>query len=358
MFTTVKKELQDEGMPRSDRADEYAQIFSKPFCGQQFDELRAYYCTERPAMVDAEREPTRRGTQRVNKRSVRLRARIETAPDGVKGKLDAHLRGDDKEQALLIMRVLRYFERYPRMLGGPLPPWETCMFGDGEVGDLVDLTADEIDVESFVNDVLVTKVVKAEPGAGGAALAPASYPVKQEQGEDDFGPPSKKKRKTAGGGAGEDGEAAARKAPTPRPSPNNHQSKEEEEEALVCRRTRARAPKAAPGAVADQQQVRSNGKYFEEFGYMGQFKGFVVKSSVEWEDCETEGSGLAERTYRIEWEDGTIQDGVTRNCFEVIKEGEEEESLAKVDTPSVSPHAPMYPGVLRALGFVLKGCRC
>jgi hypothetical protein len=57
--------------------------------------------------------------------------------------------------------------------------------------------------------------------------------------------------------------------------------------------------------------IQSNAKYSEDFGYDGVFKGCLVKSD------RTAG---ADRTYRIKWEDGTVQDGIKKDCFEVIKE--------------------------------------
>jgi hypothetical protein len=60
------------------------------------------------------------------------------------------------------MRSLRYFEQFFDEQETPRP-WKDCM-DDMQACDVVDLTPETVDVETFICDVLCDKVVKAEPG--------------------------------------------------------------------------------------------------------------------------------------------------------------------------------------------------
>ena len=119
------------------------------------------------------------------------------------GKLQEHLKWyhkrGERDEALLILRQLQYFMRYPPSLGGARPPWwHYCITLDvadqseegddlatmtsmAPVGDVLPLEAalppeapEEvavIDVENLIVD-LDLRVAKNEPGAASAAARP------------------------------------------------------------------------------------------------------------------------------------------------------------------------------------------
>jgi hypothetical protein len=95
---------------------------------------------------------------------------IERAPPEARAELDRKLKAGEDAAALNIMRALRYFEMYPcHICHGALPPWGTCLLN---CADVVDLSHETVDVDSFIVDVLMTKVVKAEPGRARALVKP------------------------------------------------------------------------------------------------------------------------------------------------------------------------------------------
>jgi hypothetical protein len=95
---------------------------------------------------------------------------IERAPPEARADLDRKLKAGEDAAALKIMRALRYFEMYPcHICHGALPPWGTCLLN---CADVVDLSHETVDVDAFIVDVLMTKVVKAEPGRARALVKP------------------------------------------------------------------------------------------------------------------------------------------------------------------------------------------
>jgi hypothetical protein len=111
---------------------------------------------------------------------------ISRAPQGVQGELAKLVDAGEHEKALKVMRALRYFEKYPRAFGGPAPPWHSCLV---ESGEIIDVSMDVIDVEAVILEVVLTKVVKAEPGSPSGATSLAPLPiVKLEKRNDDQAP--------------------------------------------------------------------------------------------------------------------------------------------------------------------------
>jgi hypothetical protein len=147
---------------------------SKEFDHEQFDDLYEHYCERYQASKEAE-WASRSGQSRIGERTIDCSPRIELEPPHVQELLQTHLANGDDEQALRIMRSLRYFEQFPYEQETPRP-WDACMDGL-QASDVVDLTADIVDVENFICDVLIDKVVKAEPGE-------AEVVVKAEGGTD------------------------------------------------------------------------------------------------------------------------------------------------------------------------------
>jgi hypothetical protein len=160
--------------PRAAIYTEYARIFTMPFSRQQFDELLAYFYTERTVAEGRGENSTRSGRERRTERQVKPWTMASHSPEGVKDQLDKFLDAGEHEKALQIMRALRYFEKYPRAFGGPLPPWHSCLV---ETGDVIDVSMDIVDVEAAIFEVLLMKVIKAEPvagaGAGATSMAPS-----------------------------------------------------------------------------------------------------------------------------------------------------------------------------------------
>jgi hypothetical protein len=103
-----------------------------------------------------------------------MEPRIRQQAVSVQQRLENHLAHGENEEVLRILRALKYFEKFPPSLnGGPLPEWRDCMdeeHGGANMPIELDLGSEQegeelqpIDVERFVLEVLVTKVVKTEP---------------------------------------------------------------------------------------------------------------------------------------------------------------------------------------------------
>jgi hypothetical protein len=152
-----------------DRNTEYVRLFSAVFSRQQFEQLHGHYYKVRAIAEGRGEHSTRSGRERRTERRFKPYTMIERAPPGAKELLDKHIGDGEDEQALKIMRALRYFEKYPRFHGGggPVAPWASCLVDSAvEWHGVVDLSHDEVDVEAFIIDALVVKVIKAEPEAG------------------------------------------------------------------------------------------------------------------------------------------------------------------------------------------------
>ena len=152
------------------RHAQYVQLFSAPFSRQQFDELKAHYYVPQTAPISDGSLSTRSGRARTADRQGKAYTMIERAPPEARAELDRKLKAGEDVAALNIMRALRYFEMYPcHICHGALPPWGTCLLNSA---DVVDLSHETVDVDSFIVDVLMTKVVKAEPGRARALVKP------------------------------------------------------------------------------------------------------------------------------------------------------------------------------------------
>jgi hypothetical protein len=135
---------------------------SKEFDQKQFEDLHRHYCERYQAKKAAEYATRSGQCPRIGEYTVDCPPRIEREPLRVQELLQTHLASEDKGQALRIMRSLRYFDQFPGEQETPRP-WDGC--NDGiQGGTVMDLTAETVDVETFICDVLIHKVVKAEPG--------------------------------------------------------------------------------------------------------------------------------------------------------------------------------------------------
>lgn len=153
---------------------------------QQYDELSEYYFAEHTQAQLVDPWTTRSGAVRQSERQVKPWTMISRAPQGVQGELAKLVEAGEHEKALKVMRALRYFEKYPRAFGGPAPPWHSCLV---ESGEIIDVSMDVIDVEAVILEVVLTKVVKAEPGSPSGATSLAPLPiVKLEKRNDDQAP--------------------------------------------------------------------------------------------------------------------------------------------------------------------------
>jgi hypothetical protein len=168
---------------------QYVEVLSCVFDEEQLRTLRSHFFEARYPVVEVE-HATRSDIRRGDGRTTRQSFRTSTKPIQMIDKtgipwsrrlqlehqlkaVDAHgvlaARGE-AEEALVTLRALRYFEKYPRAIGGHLPPWDTCLGAE-----MVDLSGDDISVEDVIIEVLLTKVVKVEPSE-------AAPEVKLEQG--------------------------------------------------------------------------------------------------------------------------------------------------------------------------------
>ena len=168
------------------RYADYFHMFNMPFSHHQYDELSEYYFAEHTQAQLVDPWTTRSGAVRQSERQVKPWTMISRAPQGVQGELAKLVDAGEHEKALKVMRALRYFEKYPRAFGGPAPPWHSCLV---ESGEIIDVSMDVIDVEAVILEVVLTKVVKAEPGSPSGATSVAPLPiVKLEKRNDDQAP--------------------------------------------------------------------------------------------------------------------------------------------------------------------------
>ena len=159
----------------------YAEFSELPFEETLYEQLLMFWCEPHGASLHAE-SMTRQGTIRQSVKRRLLPARI-TRFGKLQERLEWHRKRGEHDEALLILRQLQYFMRFPPSLGGARPPWHHCIAPD--VVDLSDESADDlngdgdglpleaalppeapeevavIDVENFILD-LNLRVVKNE----------------------------------------------------------------------------------------------------------------------------------------------------------------------------------------------------
>jgi hypothetical protein len=137
-----------------------------------YDLLRAHYFAPVVEHDVVDPRTSRSGHQRVLPRKVSPPRIDSKSPGFVKLKQEILALEDrgDRPRALELLRALREWEQWPQSLGGAQPPWERGAAG-GECTETIDLTADDpdvVDVDTYIIDVLLTKVVAIKNEPGGA----------------------------------------------------------------------------------------------------------------------------------------------------------------------------------------------
>ena len=145
---------------------EYVEIFDRPFCQTTLDELRRYFYEHRSSTTERE-SLSRSGKLRTTSIPLEIGPVIERPEHaGVKQLLDSHRASSQDEDEFRVLGMLKYFEKYPPSLGGPVAPWVRCV-GDAAVEPwAIDVSeeAEVIDVEKFIFAVLAQgSAMKAEP---------------------------------------------------------------------------------------------------------------------------------------------------------------------------------------------------
>ena len=100
--------------------------------------------------------------------------------------IQEHLSLGQSSEVHRLLQHLRAFETNPASLGGIVPPCLHAPQTGGEVHETIDLTEDKVivDLDTFIIDVLLLKVVKPDPDATSTStVRPPTTAIKCEQGE-------------------------------------------------------------------------------------------------------------------------------------------------------------------------------
>ena len=116
----------------------------------------------------------------VSARNPPRHARMSTAYRRLRERIQEHLRLAQPREVHRLLRQLRDFETNPASLGGVLHPGSRGRQQDGgEVAEMIDLTDDKVivDLDTFIIDVVLLKVVKPDPDVPSTSTARPSGPA-------------------------------------------------------------------------------------------------------------------------------------------------------------------------------------
>jgi len=98
-------------------------------------------------------------------------------------------KGGDHQEVFVLLQELRRFETTPPTLGGATASWQypsssSASGGDVQLVGRLEVVREEVEIQRFIADVLLTRVVRVKPDPDGPgatvqidAAAPAQYPA-------------------------------------------------------------------------------------------------------------------------------------------------------------------------------------
>ena len=149
---------------------EYVVLFDLAFCQSTLTDLRRYFYDE--YQTESRQRSSRSGFDRRGL-PVSMGPRIDRlGHHRVKEVLDRHRDLNDDGEELRILRMLKYFEKYPPHAAGPVAPWADCLLSSDGVEAakyVIDVDTAVVDVDSVIIGVLKVKAEVSERGAAGAS---------------------------------------------------------------------------------------------------------------------------------------------------------------------------------------------